>query len=116
MKRYNNRIRRSGSGPGSKLPIKHNQKKPFNPGRYGKIWNTIGFKLRYGNQTPMGDANQPTMGYLLIDGKKHEVTWTEANKIMEAMHALKDVYAKAKRMGMIEHKDMEMPTGGTFNF
>ena len=116
MKRYNNRIRRSGSGPGSKLPIKHNQKKPFNPGRYGKIWNTIGFKLRYGNQTPMGDANQPTMGYLLIDGQKHEVTWTEANKIAEAMHALKDVYAKAKRMGMIEDKGHEMPTGGTFNF
>ncbi len=116
MKIYNNRIRRSGSGPGSRLPIKHNQKKPFNPGRYGKIWNTIGFKLRYGNQTPMGDANQPTMGYLLIDGKKHEVTWTEASKIIEAMVALKDVYTKAKRMDMIQHAGHEVPNGGTFNF
>ncbi len=116
MKRFNNRIRRSGTGPGSKLPIKHNSKKPFNPERYGKLWSSIGYKVRYGNQKPMGDANQPTMGYLLIDGKKHEVTWTEANKIAEAMHALKDVYAKAKRMGIIEHKGHESPVGGTFNF
>ena len=36
------------------------------------MWNTIGFKLRYGNQEPVGEANQPTMGYLLIDGKKHD--------------------------------------------
>ena len=56
------------------------------------------------------------MGYLLIDGKKHEVTWTEANKIVEAMSALKDVYAKAKRMDMIQHKGHDIPTGGTFNF
>ncbi len=117
MKRYNrNRIRRADRGPGSRLPIKHNSKKPFNPERYGRLWNTIGFKLRYGSQDPVGAANQPTMGYLLIDGKKHEVTWTEANKIMEAMSALKDVYAKAKRMDMIQHKGHDIPTGGTFNF
>ena len=116
MKRHNRKIRRTDRGPGSRLPIKHHSKKPFNPARYGRVWNTIGFKLRYGNQEPVGEANQPTMGYLLIDGKKHEVTWTEANKIQEALSALKDVYAKAKRMGIIEHKGHEMPTGGTFNF
>ncbi len=116
MKRHNRRIRRSDAGPGSKLPIKHHSKKPFNPGRYGKLWNTIGFKVRYGNQKPIGDATQPTMGYLLIDGKKYEVTWTEANKVMEAMTALKDVYAKAKRMGMIEEKSNESYSAGTFKF
>ena len=72
--------------------------------------------MRYGNQTPTGDATQPTMRYLLIDGKKHEITWTEANKIMEAMSALKDVYAKAKRMAMIEHKGHESYSEGTFKF
>ena len=115
MKRHNKPMR-SGNGPGSRLPIKHNSKKPFNPGRMGKLWQTIGFKLRYGNQEPVGDANQPTMGYLLIDGKSHEITWTEATKIIEACSALKDVYVKAKRMDMIRHKGFDMPTGGTFQF
>ena len=114
MKKFNKRqIRKANYGPGSR-PAIHNSKKPFNPDRYGQLWKTIGYKLRYGNQTPVGECNQPTMGYLLLDGERHEVTWTEANKIIDAINDLKNVYAKAKRMGHIEHKGHESPVGGTF--
>ncbi len=115
MKKYNrHKIRRSDAGPGSKLPIKHNSKKPFNPDRYGKLWKTVGYKLRYGNQTPIGECNQPTMGYLLVGDAKHEITWTEANKIIDAINDLKGVYAKAKRMNIIGEKGHEPHTQGTF--
>tara|TARA_R100000008_G_scaffold70556_1_gene48174 strand:+ start:291 stop:641 length:351 start_codon:yes stop_codon:yes gene_type:complete len=112
MKRHNrNKIRKADYGPGQK-PAIHNSKKPFNPDRYGKLWKTIGYELRYGNQAPMGDANQPTIGHLLIDGKKHEITWTEANKIVDAIKDLQNVYGKAKRMGIISDARNKIEHGG----
>ena len=60
------------SGPGSKLPIKHNQKKPFNPNKFNKIWNTISTQLMKGAKAkqPQGEANQPLICTLSIDGRK----------------------------------------------
>jgi hypothetical protein len=101
QKNNRNAIRKERTGPGNQLPIHHNQKKPFNPAKYGKLWNTIRFDLRYGNQTPIGDAIQPTMGWIHIDGKRFEITWSEANKISQTIYDMKDVYAKAKRLNVI---------------
>mgnify|MGYP003118281725 CR=1 FL=1 len=114
MKKYNrNKIRKADYGPGQR-PAKHHSKKPFNPDRYGKLWKTIGYELRYGNQTPIGEANQPTMGSLLIDGKKFEVTWTEANRIIDSIRDLQNVYSKAKRMGTISEPKYKIEHGGVF--
>ena len=102
MEKHNrNKIRKTFTGPGNQLPIKHGQKKPFNPKRFGELWGTISSDLRYGNQTPMGECVQPTMGWLHIGGKRFEITWTEATKITETLSDMKDVYAKAKRMDII---------------
>jgi hypothetical protein len=114
MQKYDrNKIRKERSGPGSRPPI-HNQKRPFNPQRYGKIWNTIHYDLRYGNQTPVGDATAPTMGWICIDGKKHEVTWTEANKLIDTLNDMQNVYAKAKRMGIINDVAHKIERSGVY--
>ena len=49
------------TGPGNQLPIKHNQKKPFNPKKYGKLWGSISTTLAKGSKAknPQGEANQP---------------------------------------------------------
>tara|TARA_R100000008_G_C3542041_1_gene145332 strand:- start:451 stop:798 length:348 start_codon:yes stop_codon:yes gene_type:complete len=115
MKKFNkNKMRRDHRGPGSQLPIKHNQKKPFNPKRYGELWNTIHFDLRYGNQTPLGDCTQPTMGWIHIGGKRFEITWTEANKIMETLNDMQNVYAKAKRMNVIHDAKHKIERSGVY--
>ena len=43
----------------------HNQNKPFNPGKYGKVWGAIEFAHDWGRQ-PEGDANGPVIGKLKI--------------------------------------------------
>ena len=48
MQKHNRKFRRGG--PGNQLPIKHNQKKPFEPGRYGKNWGSIKVELAKGNK------------------------------------------------------------------
>jgi len=115
MKKYDrNTMKKSHSGPGNQMPIKHNQKKPFNPKRFGEIWNTISWDLRYGNQTPKGDCVQPTMGWFHIDGKRFEITWTEANKIIEALNDMQNVYAKAKRMDIIHDPAHKIERSGVY--
>jgi len=114
MQKYNkDSIRKFRSGPGSQ-PAVHNQKKPFNPKRYGKLWSTIHYDLRHGNQNPVGECTQPTMGWIHIDGKKHEVTWSEANKIMETLRDLQDVYTKAKRLGIINDAAYKIERSGAY--
>ena len=114
MQRYNkNKVRKFDSGPGSR-PAVHNQKKPFNPEKYGKLWNTIHYDLRYGNQIPVGEAIQPTMGYIHIDGHKFEVTWTESNKLIETLRDMQDAYTKAKRLGVIHDARHKIERSGVY--
>ena len=85
MKKFNRKIRRSHVGPGSKLPIKHNSKKPFDPGKYGKNWAGIKIELATGNKAvnPIPPATQPIIGTLLIGGHKIDITFSEANRLVE---------------------------------
>ena len=82
MKKHNRKFRRSGTG--NQLPIKHNQKKPFNPGKYGKLWGGIEWDCEWGRQ-PVGDATGPVIGKLHIGGKQFELTWTECTKIIQTL-------------------------------
>ena len=104
MKRYNNKFRRAGKGPGSQLPIKHNQKKPFEPGRYGKNWGNIKVELAKGNKAinPIAPATQPIIGTLCIGNMKVDITFSEANRIAEELHDCKHRYNVANRLGMLE--------------
>jgi hypothetical protein len=78
----------------------HNQHKPFNPDKYGKLWKTIEWRLT-DNEHVIEPATQTTIGSLLIDGKKHEITFTEANKIIDLLNDAKHQFNVASRMGMI---------------
>ena len=104
MKRYNNKFRRAGKGPGSQLPIKHNQKKPFEPGRYGKNWGNIKVELAKGTKAikPIAPATQPIIGTLCIGNMKVDITFSEANRIIEEMNDAKQRYNVANRLGMLE--------------
>ena len=64
----------------------HNQKKPFDPTRYGKLWGGI----------------QPVIGYLCIDNKKIGVTWSETNRIIETLSDGQHRHNVANRLGMLE--------------
>ena len=92
------------TGPGNKLPIKHNQKKPFNPNKFGKIWNTIGTELMKGPKAknPQGEANQPIICTLKIDGKRFEMTHSETNRLIEELYDAQSTYRKASRIGMLD--------------
>ena len=50
-------------------PTIHNQKKKFNPNRYGKLWSGINFELA-DTQPYVEKDTQPIMGHLIIDNKK----------------------------------------------
>jgi len=114
MQKYNKQnVRKFNSGPGSQKTV-HNQKKPFNPKRYGKLWDTIHFDLRYGTQNPVGECTQPTMGWIHIEGRKYEVTWSEANKLIETLRDLQDVYTKAKRLGTINDVQHKIERSGAY--
>tara|TARA_B100000902_G_scaffold24203_1_gene29133 strand:- start:9173 stop:9508 length:336 start_codon:yes stop_codon:yes gene_type:complete len=109
MKRFN-KFSRRGKGPGSQLPIKHNQKKPFNPEKYGKYWNGIEVQLAKGNKAvnPIPPATQPIIGTLCIGNHKIDITFSEANRIVEEIADAKQRYNVANRLGMLD------ATSGTY--
>ena len=74
MKRYNNKFRKFDKR------TKHNQNKPFEPGRYGKNWGSIKVEL----------------------AKGVDITFSEANRIMEELNDAKHRYNVASRMGMLD--------------
>tara|TARA_R110000744_G_scaffold163851_2_gene280864 strand:+ start:124 stop:441 length:318 start_codon:yes stop_codon:yes gene_type:complete len=98
------------TGPGNKLPINHNQKKPFNPNKFGKVWNTIGTELMTGPKAknPQGEANQPIICTLKLDGKRIEMTHSETNRLIEELYEAQSTYRKAARIGMLDS------TAGTY--
>jgi len=82
-------------------PTHHNQKKPFDPTRYGKLWGGITFELL--PEPPYVEAGkQPVIGALCIDNKKHAVTWTETNRIIEQLLDGQHRHNVAKRLGMLD--------------
>ena len=99
MKKFNRKFRKGGNGPGSQLPIKHNQKKPFNPEKYGQLWAGIDFQCIH-NASPIGQAKGPVIGELSLGGKKFKLTWTECNKLIETLEDAKYKYNIGKRLGM----------------
>tara|TARA_R110001583_G_scaffold15970_2_gene64981 strand:+ start:288 stop:644 length:357 start_codon:yes stop_codon:yes gene_type:complete len=94
----------SRNGPGNQLPIKHNQKKPFNPNKFGKLWSSIATTLMKGSKAknPQGEANQPLICTLHIDNKRFELTHSETNRLIEELHEAQSTYKKALRMGMLD--------------
>jgi|TARA_R110000782_G_scaffold202280_3_gene290878 hypothetical protein len=86
-------------GPGNQLPIKHNQKKPFEPGKYGKNWGGIDFELAHG-VVAVPPAKQPIIGYLKIAGQRIGITFSEANKIAETLNDAKHQFNVARSLGM----------------
>ena len=76
----------------------------FDPKRFGKHWGTIDFKLAKGRKAKVAiePANQPLIGSLCIAGKEIEITFSEANKIMETLNDVKHQYNVAKRIGMLD--------------
>ena len=78
-------------GPGNQLPIKHNQKKPFEPG--------IDFELAHG-VVAVPPAKQPIIGYLKIAGQRIGITFSEANKIAETLNDAKHQFNVARSLGM----------------
>ena len=104
MKKFNRKFRRGNNGPGSQLPIKHNQKKPFNPEKYGKNWASIKVELAKGNKAinAIPPATQPIIGTLCIGKHKVDITFSEANRLIEELVDSKNRYNVASRMGMLE--------------
>ena len=104
MKRFNRKFRRGG--PGNQLPIKHNQKKPFEPGKYGKNWDNIKVELAKGNKAinPIAPATQPIIGTLCIGDARVDITFSEANRLVEELHDAKQRYNVANRLGMLDAK------------
>jgi len=97
-------MQKERTGPGNKLPIQHNQKKPFNPNKFGKIWGTISTILMTGAKAkyPQGDSNQPIICTLHIASKQFELTHSETNRLIEELYDAQSTYKKASRLGMLE--------------
>jgi len=83
---------------------KNQTRSKFDPAKYGKHWSTIDFELAKGAKasSPMAPATQPLIGSLCIAGKKIDITFSEANKIMETLHDAKHQYNVAKKLGMLD--------------
>ena len=81
-----------------------NQRSKFNAEKFGKLWNGIKFELMHGHKAlePIAPAEQPLIGSLVIGGKKFEITWSEANRIMDTLKDAQVQYNNAKRLGMLE--------------
>ncbi len=94
----------SRNGPGNQLPIKHNQKKPFNPKKFGSLWSSIHTTLMKGvkAKNPQGEANQPLICTLHIDNKRFELTHSETNRLIEELFEAQSTYKKALRLGMLD--------------
>ena len=79
------------------------QSKPKNLDRYGKLWNTIEFSLEGARKNQHAKSEGvPVIGTLSIGGKKFDITWTEASRIMDTLQDAKHQYNVAERMGMLE--------------
>ena len=79
------------------------QSKPKNLDRYGKLWNTIEFSLEGARKNAHAKSEGiPIIGTFMIGGKKFDITWTEATRIMETLQDAKHQYNVAERMGMLE--------------
>jgi hypothetical protein len=76
----------------------HNQNKPFNPGRYGKVWGSIRFEHTWGRQ-PEGDANGPVIGKLVIGNSAHELTFSETNRIIDELRDAQHAHNVGVRLG-----------------
>jgi len=79
----------------------HNQKKPFDPNRYGKLWGSIGFELA-DKPAHVEQGKQPIIGFLCIDNRKIGITWSETNRIIETMADAQHRHNVANRLGMLE--------------
>jgi len=76
----------------------HNQHKPFNPGKYGKLWASMNWECEWG-RTPQGDAHGPVIGKLCIGGQQFELTWTECNRLIETLTDAKHQHKVGTSMG-----------------
>jgi len=74
----------------------------FNPSKYGKVWNTVSFDHKW-NRVPIGDAKQPVIGSLCIDGKEVHLTFTECNRIIEVLEDAKQTHNIGNRMGKMDN-------------
>jgi len=82
---------------------KNQTRTKLDPARFGKHWSTIDFKIAKGRKALVATepANQPLMGSLCIAGREIEITFSEANRIMETLNEAKHAYNVSKRMGML---------------
>jgi len=82
----------------------HNQHKPFEPGRLGKNWGNIDFEMAHGSKAnnAVPPCNQPLIGTLIIGKSRVEITFSEANKIIETLQDSQYRFNIAKKMGMLE--------------
>ena len=76
----------------------HNSKKPFNPKKYGEVWNTIRFEHDWG-RTPQGDSKMPVIGKLFIGDKYTEITFSEANRIIDTLRDAQHAHNVGVRLG-----------------
>jgi len=74
------------------------------PAKYGKNWAGIEFQLMTGAKAhnPTPPANQPIIGTLCIGSKKVEVTFSEANRIINELFQGQQAYNTAKKLGQLE--------------
>lgn len=75
----------------------HNQNKPFNPNKYGKVWSSIKFDHNW--NTSANTDTPSTIGTLQIGGKSVDLTFSEINKLMETLTDAKHVYKVGTRLG-----------------
>ena len=74
------------------------EKPKYNPGKFGKVWGGMHFKHKHG-LNPVGEANQPIIGTLHIDGKKVELTFSECNRLIDILDDAKTISRTANRLG-----------------
>jgi len=85
-----------------KFNFNDRQKTKFNPSKFGKVWASIFFKNKPGLHA-VGDANQPVIGELNIDGKRIDLTFSECNKLIETLEDAKEVSKTSKRLGQTQN-------------
>ena len=76
----------------------HNQKKPFNPGRYGKVWGSMRFEHDW-DRKPEGDSYGPVIGKIFIGDRYHELTFSETNKLIDTLTDAQLSHNVGVRMG-----------------
>tara|TARA_R110001583_G_scaffold13766_5_gene58748 strand:- start:4396 stop:4725 length:330 start_codon:yes stop_codon:yes gene_type:complete len=76
----------------------HNQHKPFNAHKYGKLWSSIGFAHDW-QRTPEGDANGAVIGKLVLGNTQVELTFSETNRIIDTLTDAQHRYNVGVRLG-----------------